>query len=172
PWYKVLLRRLKLVATRTTEDVDVAITHYGDTSTSGTALTVLALDGGSNRITRATQNANILSWSHRFKFSVTTDNTTKGLRLIGWGMQYRIEREDVLASEDYNMMLAVYPVAFDSEDTRRSLEGTMPVPDGTIGEEDRRHIAGFFCSIDIAENTEKVLNSNDTYIIVIQEVWS
>ena len=29
-----------------------------------------------------------------YKYSVTTSSTAKGMRPIGWGCQYRIERED------------------------------------------------------------------------------
>lgn len=35
-------------------------------------------------------------------------------------------------------------MAIDSEDKRRSIAGIPPVPDGTISEEDRRRIAGYY----------------------------
>ena len=94
PWYQTRLRRLKLAAEDIVEDVDVYITHYADTAYSGTSLDVLALNGNSNRLTRGTQNMNELAWSHRLKFAAETSNTEKGMRLPGWGAQYRIERED------------------------------------------------------------------------------
>ena len=77
------------------EDCDIAITHYADTDDgAGTGLTVHPLDVGGDRLNRSTQNTNFLAWSHRFKFSITTSTTAKGMRPIGWGYQYRIERED------------------------------------------------------------------------------
>ena len=94
PWYKTRLRRLKLVAEGIEEDTDVYITHYGDTGYLGTSLDVLALDGGDNRLVRGTQNTNLLGWSHRLKYAAETSDTEKGMRPIGWGAQYRIERED------------------------------------------------------------------------------
>ncbi len=94
PWYKTRLRRLKLVAESIEEDIDVYITHYDDTGYLGTSLDVLALDGGDSRIIRGTQNTNLLGWSHRVKFAAETSSTAKGMRPIGWGAQYRIERID------------------------------------------------------------------------------
>ena len=94
PWHKTRLKRLKLVAEDITEDADIYITHYADTSYLGTSLSVLALNGSSNRLTRGTQNMNDLGWSHRLKFAAETDSTAKGMRPIGWGAQYIIERED------------------------------------------------------------------------------
>jgi hypothetical protein len=38
---------------------------------------------------------NNAAWSHRFKFSATTNEESNGVKLIGWGFMGEIEREDL-----------------------------------------------------------------------------
>lgn len=45
-------------------------------------------------ITRVTANSNNLGWLHRLKFNTSSSTTAEGFRPIGWGYQYRIERQD------------------------------------------------------------------------------
>lgn len=73
---------------------NLSITHYTDTGTDGTSLTALDTDSGSTRVIRSTQSSNLLGWSHRFKYEMDTEKTTKGFQPIAWGYQYAIERED------------------------------------------------------------------------------
>ena len=95
-WDQTRIRRHKIIATDITETTrTVAITHYADTSTSGTSLTALDLDSGTNRISRLTQSTNLLGWAHRFKYSTSTLTTGPDLGLFGWGYLYRTEREDL-----------------------------------------------------------------------------
>jgi hypothetical protein len=93
PWDQIRLLRLKLFGISTTEDADCAITHYADGASSGTALTAAALNGA-NRHFRATQGLNVLAWSHQFKFSAAIATEAKGMRLLGWALEYRTERAD------------------------------------------------------------------------------
>jgi len=85
-----------LAAVTVDEDQDITVAHYADggTSASTPTLGVFALDAGSNRIVRDVWSTNLLSWMHRFKFSVATKETKKGFRPIAWGIQYRVERDD------------------------------------------------------------------------------
>jgi len=57
------------------ETVDsVDITHYADASVTGTSLTSVLIGDMTNRITRDTQNTNLLGWTHRLKFVTTRDD--------------------------------------------------------------------------------------------------
>ena len=93
-WHKTRLRRFKIAAKDVTEALNLAMTHYVDTATSGTSLTALDLSSGANRIVRDTQSMNLLGWSHRMKFTTTSSSTKKGFQPLVWGYQYRIERID------------------------------------------------------------------------------
>lgn len=72
------------------------------TAAAGASITVakiadmsLTLNSGSNRVSRATAAANLLAWAHRLEFSTSTNSSTKGMRLLGWGALYHEEREDL-----------------------------------------------------------------------------
>ena len=90
------IRNVRLAAVTIDEDQDITVAHYADggTSASTPTLGVFELDAGTNRIVRDTWSTNLLAWMHRFKFSVTTADTAKGFQPIGWGIQYRYERDD------------------------------------------------------------------------------
>ncbi len=98
-WDQTTMRYLKLISEVIAEDADIAVTHYTDTATTGSPLSVHALDSGSNRINRTTQAMNGTGWTHRFKFSVSMGDgagaVEKALIPLGWGYQYYIEREDL-----------------------------------------------------------------------------
>jgi|GEM_PF-687126 len=95
-WDQTRVRRVKIAAADITESGDdLSITHYADTATSGTALTALDLDSGTNRVVRSTQATNLLGWSHRLKFSASTNSTGPDMKLFGWGYLFQIEREDL-----------------------------------------------------------------------------
>jgi len=67
---------------------------YWTFSTDGiTSITALDTDV-SERHVRATQDLNLQGWSHRFEFSVSTSHESKGVRLLGWNVQFKIIRED------------------------------------------------------------------------------
>ena len=95
-WDIAKIRRLKVIAKRITEaGQDLAITHYLDTATSGSSLTAVDMDSGTDRLVRDTQNVNKVGWAHRFKFSGATSAEDKGLQLLGWGVQVEQEDEDI-----------------------------------------------------------------------------
>ena len=95
-WDKTRLRRLKVAVKKITEsNKNLAITHYADTGTSGTSLTVLDLDSG-DPVTRSTQGINLLGWAHRFKFELSSGFASETqLHPIAWAAQYFVEMEDV-----------------------------------------------------------------------------
>jgi hypothetical protein len=92
-WDQVRLRQLKLFGISITEDIDCAITYYADGASAGTALTAVEMNG-SNRHFRSTQLLNLLAWSHMLKFSTTVSTETRGMRLLGWAIEFQVERED------------------------------------------------------------------------------
>jgi hypothetical protein len=36
-----------------------------------------------------------VAWSHQIKISVTVSTEIRGMRLLGWGMEFQVEREDL-----------------------------------------------------------------------------
>ena len=93
-WDRIRLRFLKLFGISTTEDLDAAVTHYADGATSGTALTAVALNA-TERYFKNTQPLNHAAWSHQFRISATISSEKRGMRLLGWGLEYLIEGEDL-----------------------------------------------------------------------------
>jgi len=94
-WNVDLMRRIKLIVKNINEDVNVALTHYADTDSSGTALASVNLKpGGTKRLITDTQPINLQGVFHRLKFSATTTTTEKGVQPIVWGCQYRKVRDD------------------------------------------------------------------------------
>jgi hypothetical protein len=73
-----------------TDDVE-----WVDPATTSLALNV---DVGLQRTIRLVQDFNYRGWAHAFQFEVTTDDITKGLQPIIWGLRYRIERKDDTAT--------------------------------------------------------------------------
>ncbi len=94
-WDRIRLLYFKLFGISATEDVDAALEHYADGAATGTALTVVALNG-TNRYFKSTQGINVVvAWSHMIRISAIISTETRGMRLLGWGMEYQIEREDL-----------------------------------------------------------------------------
>jgi hypothetical protein len=96
PWNQTVLRRVKLLAKRITEDTTLTIYHYPNTSTVSDDNWTLALKDATtnNRILRGTEPINLPVWAHRLKFSVSTSSTAKGLQALGWGYEFRPLRRD------------------------------------------------------------------------------
>jgi hypothetical protein len=93
-WDRIRLRFLKLFGVSAAEDIDAAITHYADGAAAGTALADVALDA-TPRYFKSTQGLNLVAWSHQIKISVTVSTEIRGMRLLGWGMEFQVEREDL-----------------------------------------------------------------------------
>lgn len=87
-WNQGRMRRVKVLATRIDEDVDLNVYHYADTADDDSTVDMtLDLNSGSNRLTWNTTDFSAESYLfHRFKFSTTT-SSTDDLTLLGWGYQ-------------------------------------------------------------------------------------
>jgi hypothetical protein len=96
PWDISILRNVKVLAKKITEVRNLTITHYPDTTGTGTSLASMPLAYASQGdILRNTQACNLPSWAHRFKFVVTTSADVGGLKLLGWGSQYGLVRKEI-----------------------------------------------------------------------------
>lgn len=93
-WDRIRLRFLKLFGISTTEDLDASVTHYADGAAAGTELDAVALNAA-GRYFKDTQAQDLLAWSHQIKITATISTEKRGMRLLGWGMEYLIEREDL-----------------------------------------------------------------------------
>lgn len=56
-------------------------------------------DVGTDRLVRLIQDLNELGWAHSFEFSVTTTDVSKGWKPVAWGLRWRVERKDDMATE-------------------------------------------------------------------------
>jgi hypothetical protein len=97
-----LLTESSLVITTETGDSLVieaggcVVTHYEDGSDDGTALSTVPMNSVAANF-RNTQDLDQPAWSHRLRFSTTipTDSSeVRGMRLLAWGIEYQIERDD------------------------------------------------------------------------------
>ena len=93
-WNQTLLRRIKINSKVISEDIDLQIEHFSNTSTSGTSLHTVALDSGTGSSERETQGVEQSSWLHRLKYSCQTSGTTKGWQPLGHGYEFKTVRED------------------------------------------------------------------------------
>lgn len=98
-WDKTRLRRFKIVAKNIAENASLSMRHFADTaptSGSGEPLTSMNIFASGNKgVTRATQNTNLIGWSHRFRFSTgISGEAKKGLQPLGYGIQFYKERDD------------------------------------------------------------------------------
>lgn len=96
PWIQIRLDLFKIFGVATTEDIDAQITHYADGAPSGTALADVPMQNAAGRYFKHTQPVDIPAWSHQIVIAATVTEETKGLKLLGWGMQYHMEREDTV----------------------------------------------------------------------------
>ncbi|ACL06228.1 hypothetical protein Dalk_4550 [Desulfatibacillum aliphaticivorans] len=94
-WFLSALDKVKLFSKDITETANVTVTHYSNTSATGSSLGAWSLNTGTDRITRDTQNENKTPcWTHRLKFETSTSETEKGWQPLGFGLQTRFVRED------------------------------------------------------------------------------
>lgn len=98
-WDITRMRRFKAAAKNIVENASLSMAHFSDgapTSGSGTSLTAMNIFASGNKaVTRATQDCNLLGWTHRIRFSTTiSGEAKKGLEPIGWGIQFYTERQD------------------------------------------------------------------------------
>jgi len=116
-WDLTRITKIKLMGKRISEQHSITVQHYADTDDSQGLSGVwqswsggrwqdwgggkwvsaalpsvsLYLTSSINRIARDTIRDNLFGWSHRFKFSISTDETTKGFQPLGWGIVFHRE---------------------------------------------------------------------------------
>lgn len=114
-WDLTRIRQIKVMAKRIPEAHQLTVTHSSNTDDSlglsgiwqnwsggewedweggewvsaSLASIELSLSDSINRIARDTIQDNLFGWSHRLGFSVSTDETTKGLQPLGWGIVFQ-----------------------------------------------------------------------------------
>lgn len=99
-WHITQLEKVQVILTPVTEaDAVVAVTHYRNGESTGQSLGSIT-PTGSNRHMIDMQRADRegKAWSHAMEFEATTDETLKGVPLLGWGCIYTQDRE--LGSKD------------------------------------------------------------------------
>jgi hypothetical protein len=121
PWDLTRIRKVKVWAKSIAEDHELIVQHFSDTEDSigfegvwknwsggewvdwnggewvgaSTSLMSLYPSDSINRIVRDTVRADFDGWAHRFEFSVSTDETTKGFQPLGWGIvSQELDRHD------------------------------------------------------------------------------
>jgi hypothetical protein len=115
-WDLTRIRKIKFMGKRIPEEHQLTIQHASDTDDSlglsgiwmddaglwedweggewvsaALASINLYLTDSINRIARDTIRDNLFGWSHRFEFSIATNETTKGIQPLGWGIVYQKE---------------------------------------------------------------------------------
>ena len=93
-WNETELRRIMISYKVLSEDATLQITHYGDTSASGTSIMSVNLSNGSRVANRKTDPINQTANWHRLKLEVST--SLGGFQPLEWGTQENLgfKRED------------------------------------------------------------------------------
>jgi hypothetical protein len=121
PWDLTRIRKVKVIAKSIPEDHELIVQHFSDTEDSigfegvwknwtggewvdwhggewvGASTSFMSLypSDSIDRIVRNTVRADFEGWAHRFEFSVSTDETTKGFQPLGWGIvSQKVDRHD------------------------------------------------------------------------------
>lgn len=83
------IRKLKLLSLSVTNTANsITATHYGDSSTTGTSLTMSPSRSG-HRLISTTKGTNLGNYSlHSFKFTISTNNENIGFEPIAFGVAY------------------------------------------------------------------------------------
>jgi hypothetical protein len=90
---KYSIEFFKLIgATNSSEDTDVAVTHYADTKTSGTSLDAVDMDVSGQRLYHSHQAQFLEGTFHRFKCSVDLDNDNESFKPLAYAIGYKIAR--------------------------------------------------------------------------------
>ena len=116
-WDLTRIRQIKFVARRISETHSLIINHDSDTDQSlgmdgiwmatddsefadsedcewvdaALATVEMSLSGSVSRVIRDTVQDNLFGWTHRFQFLIQTDETTKGIQPLGWGIVFHKE---------------------------------------------------------------------------------
>ena len=95
-WDITLLRYLKVGVVRETgASATMTLGHAADGSGSFVTQASLDLVGGTARWRRVTQALNLRALSHQWRLSVTTSDKARAPQLLGLGLLFRVEREEL-----------------------------------------------------------------------------
>jgi hypothetical protein len=94
-WDYTRMVRMKLIGDPMSESAVVSVTHAASGTTSFTSLAAFSINMAPAAFVKQTQRVNLAAWSHRLKFAISGGMTEKGLKLVAWGAEYQVEREDV-----------------------------------------------------------------------------
>lgn len=102
-WDETLIRKFKLLTLDfqdNNETGDLNIKHYSNSSSVGVAVGTIDIQAhtGNDRIINTVFDTNTLAWAHAYEFIIATGITPRGFRPIAWGIRYRVERKDDLAT--------------------------------------------------------------------------
>jgi len=95
-WNETELRRIMLSYRVIDEDATLQVTHYANTSESGTSVMSVGLSNGSLIANRKTDPLDEVATWHRLKFEVSTSTSVGGFQPLEWGTQENLgfKRED------------------------------------------------------------------------------
>jgi len=94
--YITKLRHVKLIAkVKNISAATVSLTHYADTSSSGTSMPAMSQKDSIHRLYQAKHSVNIDALFHSLLYTVTTDNETIGFEPLLISGLWDIVREDV-----------------------------------------------------------------------------
>jgi hypothetical protein len=122
-WDRTIVKYLKVVCERVSEDADIQVIHYGNGDATGSELGLVPVDAGSATFIKNTQPCNLNAWSHLFRFKTNMNAEQYGLQLIAWGFQYEVDDEDLITrisgggAGAVAAEIAVNSVAIDDGDT-------------------------------------------------------
>lgn len=95
--YTTIIRKVKMLFTaKTVTTNNATLTHYGNTSTSGTAITAMSPVSSGNRVADIIKGSNLGKHVlNSFKGAMTTNNETIGFEPIAIGVFYEDSGEDL-----------------------------------------------------------------------------
>ncbi|MDD4984630.1 MAG: hypothetical protein PHQ43_02400, partial [Dehalococcoidales bacterium] len=98
-WDKTKVRRLKVVTDAATDETAMVVTHYHDGNSPGNSFTTIdseeTIEFSKNTQSVISTNPYWNCWSHKWNFAVNTSTQTNGIKLLMWGYQYVVTREDI-----------------------------------------------------------------------------
>lgn len=94
PWHQTVMRRVGLTYVGVPESATVQLTAYLNDG-AGVSIASIPITGTTDYAYRKIYGIKDLkSWCYRLKWSVSTSESHKGFRPVGWGYQVKIDRED------------------------------------------------------------------------------
>ena len=94
-WDKTLLRYVKFIARANATD-NLDITYAADTDTTPAALVSnIDLTASGFRLKKYTAPINKIGWTHRLKFTLSSDSVARAFEPLGYAIQWQYVRDDL-----------------------------------------------------------------------------